>query len=734
MPTTSDGPTERLILVSNRLPIILSRKDGELVAHAAAGGLATGLSRPHREGGGRWIGWPGMCEADGEIADDVRVELDARGMTGVALTPDEHAAYYVRTSNRCVWPLFHYFTEKVHYDDADWRVYERINRRFADAILAEVQEGDLVFVQDFHLMLVPAMLRAARPGLRIGFFLHIPFPADETFRIFPAREAVLHGLLGADVVAFHTLDYVRHFRTSVRRVLGVETLAESIPWEGREVQLLAQPLGLETATWQVPSTDPDVQREIEELSRAAMGRRLLLGVERLDYTKGIPERLRAFDDLLTAHPEMVDSVMFVQIAVPSRTEAEEYRDLKDEIDRLVGEINGRHGRPGVVPLHYQYRGVPLPVLIALYRQADVALVAPLRDGLNLVAKEYVAARDDDSGVLVLSEFIGAAWELGEALHVNPFDRAELRASLERALAMGPEEQARRMAPMRRRIAENDVHVWTARCLGAIRGAHRRRHPEPLEGEAFEGVIEAWRAARDRAVFLDYDGTLREFEPRPEDASPAPRVLELLSALTRDAGVDLWIVSGRPSYVLDEWLGETGAGLVAEHGAFARPHGERHFAPLLGDPSLTWRPAVRSIFEAFAERVVGSRVEEKPLGIAWHYRAAQPSLATWQARELYQHLSEVLAGENADILQGDKVIEVRPAGVSKAHAMRALLAARDGTPDFVLAAGDDQTDEGLFRAAPPGAVSILVGDRRSAARYRLPDPRSMRGLLEHLSGL
>lgn len=721
------GEGERLVLVSNRLPVILQRQGGKLQAEMAAGGLATGLSRPHRETGGWWIGWPGRPSQNEQLDPEIDAALRQQRMIGVALTEAEHLSYYTRISNRCLWPLFHYFTDQVEYAEDDWETYRKVNRKFTDKVLEVAQDGDLVFVQDFHLMLVPEMLRRQRPGLRIGFFLHIPFPSSEIYRVLPRRGEVLRGLLGADMVAFHTLDYLRHFRSSLRRVLGLEVGPRIVPYEGREVQLMAQPLGIDAEEWRARGKQPKVREQFERLQQAAQGRRIILGVDRLDYTKGIPARLKGFAKLLENHPELADQVMMIQVAVPSRVEVEAYRHLKDEVDRLAGDINSRFGQPGFEPLHYQFRGVSPDALSALYQIADVALVTPLRDGLNLVAKEYVAARTRDDGVLILGEFTGAAWELGEALQINPFDIAGIAETLKQALDMSPTEQARRMAPMRRRVGQADVHLWADKCLDTIRKAHDLKPPPLFQGELRSKLEQSWRRAPRRLLFLDYDGTLRELTTLPSQAVPDEALLGLLHALGRLPATEVWVVSGRPPDLLDEWLGETPVGLIAEHGAFLRPAGQTNFQPLHPQTALDWRQEVQEIFEKVASRVPGSLVEAKPFGLAWHYRAADPSHGVWQARDLTQHLEEVLGGQPVEVLSGNKVVEVRPAGIDKGSAVQHLLE-RVEAGTFVLAAGDDKTDEDLFRKLPPSALALLIGARPSAAPYRLPDPKALRHLL------
>jgi trehalose 6-phosphate synthase/phosphatase len=732
MPDSRPPGTGRLILVSNRLPVVVSQGEQGWDVRIAAGGLATGLSGPHRDSGGRWIGWPGIVSDDGSLSPEVHKLLGDCDMLGIGLTKAEHEAYYTRISNRSLWPLFHYFPERMRFDTADWQVYRDVNRRFADAVLAEAQPGDFVFVQDFHLTLLPAMLREARPDLQIGYFLHIPFPSSEIYRIFAAREEVLEGILGADVVGFHTLSYVRHFRSAISHLLGVETRGNRAFHQGRQIQLLAKPLGIDAADWEGGENEPEVQREMDELSQAIAGRRLILGVERLDYTKGIPERLRAYAQLLREDPSLVERVMMIQIAVPSRVEVDEYRELKAEVDRLAGDINSEFGQPGRQALHYQFRGVAPHVLRALYRSADVCLVTPLRDGLNLVAKEFVASRIQDDGVLVLSENTGAAWELGEALRVNAFDDAAMVRTLRRALDMSAEEQRSRMTPMRRRVAEKSVHVWAHEMVDAIRSAEPLAPPPSLSAGQDEVLQQAWQNAERRVIFLDYDGTLREFTETPEDATPTPEILDVLRALAQRDDVEVWVVSGRPAGLLADWLGETGVGLIAEHGASVRQPGQTQFRSLTEELPLDWRAEVLAVFEEFSERLPGSRIEEKPLGLAWHYRRASPEQAAWQARELFRHLEEGMADQPVEVMRGNKVIEVRPSGISKGRAALRLLRGGFESRPFVLACGDDVTDESMFRDLPAWAWTVLVGSRESTARFRLESPSHCRDLLRALA--
>ena len=735
-PEAESSERPRLLLVSNRLPVKLKQsEDGAWAATRTLGGLATGLAGPHRESGGVWIGWPGFTTESGMIPSEAQERLAQEGFYGLGLTEAEHDRYYLRSSNRCIWPLLHGFVERVEFDREDWRTYRAVNQRFADAVCEHARPGDLVFVQDFQLCLVPAMVRAKRPDVRIGFFLHVPFPHTGIFRALPSRAEVLKGLLGADVIGFHTLEYLRCFRSAARRVLGVETTSHQVEHESRAVQLVAQPLGIDPTPWERPNESDSngkgsIADSLAEIKAAAGDRKIFLGVERLDYTKGILERLIAFRDLLEERPDLRDKVVFFQIAVPSRVEVEAYQDLKSSAERLVGEINSRFGRVGLQPLHYQFHGVDADRLTALYRAADVCVVTPLRDGLNLVAKEFVAARTGNGGVLVLSEFTGAAWELTEALHVNPYDTDAVKNTYLRALEMSPEDQAARMIPMRARIRRDDIHHWTKSMLGAIEDRAPSSPPRLIEGATEADCAARWERAERRLVALDYDGTLRELQIDPVTATPSAELIETLKALAATPGNDVWIVSGRTMDFLREHLGHTGVGIIAEHGRLSLPYGTDEPVDLAISPPAAWKDRIRPIIASVQSRVMGSHIEEKDQGLAWHYRGCEPESAAWQAHELYQHLGEIMADQNLEIMRGNKVLEIRPSGVSKAKALHTLLQSRAEAPDLMFIAGDDVTDESMFRAFPE-ALSVLVGTRPSAAQFRVDSPARFRAFLSDL---
>ena len=443
----------------------------------SAGGLATGLREPHRQSGGVWIGWPGRAVPD-DLAQRTHVarELRTSGMMPVWLSEAEVSSYYQSMSNGVIWPLFHYLPEQIPLHVRHWDAYETVNERFADAVASHYSPGDRIWVHDYQLMRLPALLRERIPDARIGFFLHIPFPVAELFAALPARESVLRGLLGADLVGFHTAGYARHFADAAARILGARVTGSSVALDGRVSRTGVFPMGVDAKALAERAATCEVDREIERLVAGGDDVDLFVGIDRLDYTKGIPRRLLAFERLLADHPELHERVRLIQVAVPSRTAVPAYRKFRQQVDAIVGRINGEFGTARWVPVHYLYRGLPEPQVLALYRAARVMLVTPVRDGMNLVAKEFVATRVDEDGVLVLSEFVGAADELTEAVSVNPHDVEGAAAAYHRALVMPPEERRARMRALRAHVLEYDVHVWATSFLAALDAAGKPPAP------------------------------------------------------------------------------------------------------------------------------------------------------------------------------------------------------------------------------------------------------------------
>ncbi len=459
----------RVLLVSNRLPVTVVRRGGALAVERSVGGLATGLAGPHARSGGVWIGWPGLLDdVDATERAALGGQLSALRAAPVELSAAEVEVFYDHVSNAVLWPVFHDRLDRVPLAVEGWEVYEAVNARFADAVAEQYRPGDLVWVHDYQLLRLPALLRARLPAARIGFFLHIPFPNPDAFAVLPTRRWLLEGVLGADVVGFHTVAYREHFRAAVRRFAAPDEApgrADVPHVGGRPVRLGVFPMGVDAAALAERAAAREVTAATLEMRAPKL--RLLVGVDRLDYSKGIPRRLLAFEQLLVRHPEWRGRVRLVQVAVPSRVGVAEYQQFREQLDALVGRINGAFATPTWTPIHYLYRGVDETTLLALYRAADVMLVTPVRDGMNLVAKEFVAARADEDGVLLLSEFAGAAAELAEAVPVNPYDVHGTADAMHAALTMERGERRRRMAALRGRVAAHDVDAWARGFLDAL---------------------------------------------------------------------------------------------------------------------------------------------------------------------------------------------------------------------------------------------------------------------------
>ncbi|HSN97326.1 MAG TPA: bifunctional alpha,alpha-trehalose-phosphate synthase (UDP-forming)/trehalose-phosphatase [Candidatus Nanopelagicales bacterium] len=460
----------RLLIVSNRLPVTVKHDGGRVSVAQSSGGLATGLKGPHERSGGLWIGWPGDVS---RLSPNQRQELEgslaALRAAPIHLTPGEVSRYYEGYANGVLWPLFHYLIDRIPLANTDWEAYRKVNERFAEIVQSHYQDGDMIWVHDYQLLLLPRMLRERLPEARIGFFLHIPFPAPEVFRTLPNRGVLLNGLLGADLIGLHTPAYVQHFAGALSQVLGIPSGGDRVEIEGREVRLRAFPMGVDAAAFAELAASPEVLEEVQRIRASLRGQRLLLGIDRLDYTKGIPRRLLAVERLLEREPSLRGKLRFVQISVPSRDKVAAYQQFRSEVEQLAGRINGAHGTVESAPIHYLYRSFSMKQLTALYLAADVMLVTPLRDGMNLVAKEFAASRTDEDGVLVLSELAGAATELSDAMLVNPYDIDETASAIRQALAMPREERRDRMRAMRRRVFEFNVHRWASAYLDALAG-------------------------------------------------------------------------------------------------------------------------------------------------------------------------------------------------------------------------------------------------------------------------
>lgn len=732
----------RTILVSNRIPIKAKKGEGKITIRKSEGGLATGLSAVHSGEKNLWVGWHGMAEEDifpTALKDEFLDTLNSENFIPVDLTADEIENYYYGYSNRTIWPLFHYFTEYTEFHEKEWETYKKVNQKFAEKVLQEAEDDDLIWIHDYHLMLVPAILKKERPSLKIGFFLHIPFPSFEVFRMLPQREALLKGLLGADLIGFHTTDYQHYFIDSVTRLLDAKNSCDRIEFNNHIINTGVFPMGIDYEKFHRVASGLNTkktknqsvfQQESDRLFQKNKELKFILSIDRLDYTKGIAKRVRAFDYFLQQNPEYIEKVQLIMLAVPSRTRLEHYQLIKKEVDELVGRINSRYATPEWSPILYLFRTLTFENLVQLYANSDIALLTPIRDGMNLVAKEYLASRTDHSGVLILSEMAGASTELSEALLINPNDFEQISQTLKHAFEMPLKEQQKRNLKMQKRLESDTVFRWTKTFLDALEKENESKNQlKSISKKEISYLSEEYQKAERRLIFIDYDGTLSGFKVNPEAAVPTERVLDLLKVLGRDLKNDVYVVSGRKREFLENYFGSLGINLVAEHGAFVK-NGFLDWKTLPGaDPSGMEK--IENLLQKFVAETPGSHIEKKSFSLAWHYRGA----AEWgekNAKNLYEILKRWSMDLNISILKGNKVIEITHPAINKGAAVRAK--ANCGKYDFILAIGDDHTDEYMFSAMPSCAHVIKVGSGHSVAQYRISEQKEVLPFLNRFAKL
>jgi len=716
----------KTVIISNRLPVKIIEKDNEYIFTPSEGGLATGLGDVYKTGNSIWIGWPGI-EVPEERQQEVIDKLSDLNLYPVFLTQDEINLYYEGFSNEVLWPVFHYLVTYAHYEQSYWDCYKSVNEKFAVAALKVLSKKDKIWIQDYQLLLLSGILRDKLPESTIGFFQHIPFPSYEIFRLIPWRVELLNGMLGADLIGFHTYDDVRHFLSTATRLLPVNSSANILNSNERQIVVEAFPMGIDFEKFSNLTAFNDVQREVEYFRAGKEDMKVILSIDRLDYSKGILERLKALELLLQTHPEYINKIELYMIVVPSRDTVPQYRDLREQIDQFVGNLNARYRSINWIPVNYFYRSFPIEVLSALYSTSDICLVTPMRDGMNLVSKEYVASRNNNDGVLILSEMAGASKELTDAIIVNPNNMGDIMEAIVMALKMPLEEQQIRMKAMRDIVEKFNVKHWVNNFILRLNEVKDSQH-SLLTKHAVnlinENITKRYHETDKRVLFLDYDGTLVDFAGNIDDASPDEELYSLIEKLTADASNSVVIISGRRNETLENWFGHLKVDLIAEHGAWQKAHGDKwNCLPLLTDQ---WKQEMKAILETYTDRTPGSFIEEKSFSLVWHYRKAEEGLGDLRANEIVSHLKILAADKGLQLMPGNKVIEFKNMEVNKGKAALNWLYGK--RPDFILALGDDHTDEDIFKALPDDAFTIKVGNNISEAKYYLNDYNEVRKLL------
>ncbi|MBW6515648.1 MAG: bifunctional alpha,alpha-trehalose-phosphate synthase (UDP-forming)/trehalose-phosphatase [Candidatus Cloacimonetes bacterium] len=727
----------RLLIVSNRLPVAVSKKNNRYELTKSAGGLVSGLTdylnslerTKSTIDDFLWMGWPGMSidRSDEELISKKVKEIFKAAP--VFFSQSLMDKVYLGFCNKTIWPLFHYFLNYTKFDMEFWDSYKKMNEIFCEELLKAIQPDDIIWVHDYHLMLLPALLRKKIDN-PIGFFLHIPFPAFEVYRTLPKepRSEILKGLLGSDLIGFHTHDYTQYFLRCVLRILGYESYMGEISFHDRIVKVGTFPMGIDYEKFHDMDVTPFRSSKPRKNEM-----KIVLSVDRLDYSKGIVNRLEGFELFLKKNPQWHKKVYMNMIVVPSRTGVQSYQKIKSNLDELVGKINGDYGSIDWTPIIYQYTSLPHKELIAQYRMSNVSLLTPLRDGMNLVAKEYVASLTDKKGVLVLSEFTGAAKELSESIIINPNNIEEIADAIAEALEIPIKKQVRYNSIMQERLKRYNVTRWATDFIDRLQEIHqlsvtsfnKKRFIPKIKNK----ILADYQQAQKRFIALNYDGILIPMTKDYRDAIPTPEIKILLRALAAKGKTDVIINSGRSKEYMDKYLAKIPLHLTAEHGTWIKEANEAEW--MLHKPfSTEWKEEIIPVLETYTDRLPGSMIEEKELSVSWHYHKADIEQASYISKELVDNLLSITLNLNIQVSHGNKVVEVFHSGIDKSELMMFWLEKKKY--DFIMVIGDDWSDEELFKVLPDNTYSIKVGKIYTDARYMLKTQADAIKLLECLT--
>lgn len=730
---------KRLFIVSSRLPITVDEEKG---IQPASGGLITAvnsyLEKEDKTNFSEvfWTGVPG-CELSTWISLVKQFEKATFTYLPVFVSQNNYEGYYNGHANSVIWPLFHYFPSYAEYNVENYASYQNVNEQFAEALIQQLRPTDTVWIHDYHLLRLAALLRKAIPELTIGFFLHIPFPSFEVFRLLPRQwqEDLLLGMLGADLIGFHTIDYASHFLQSVLMILGLDNDRHIIHHDDRLIKVDVFPISIDYEKFHGAYNDESVKSLRASLQSQMQNRKIIFSVDRLDYTKGVHNRLKGYEYFLQQNPEYQEKVVFIMVIVPSRDTIPRYAERKKLIDELISHINSNTGNIHWMPVIYQYNSLDFHEMVALYTACNLALITPLRDGMNLVSKEFVASRMDKKGVLVISEMAGAARELTDALTINPNDVLEIAQKIKEGLEMNEDEQASRLETMQKRIANYDVKTWADDFMTELYNVKHRQQSfqiKFLDAYSKRFIYDSYRSSKKRLLLLDYDGTLVPFSSNPEDAVPGNNLLALLENLSTAEENEVYLISGRNSSWLEKHFGNLSLHIIAEHGA--RYKQKRAEWITEAQTHNEWKEKVHNIMEMFVRRCANSSVEEKEFSMVWHYRNCNVEQGKLRAYELAGELNEYIRNRHLQVLMGNKIVEVRQRGINKGSSIKRIIEAEDY--DYIFAVGDDRTDEDMFRELinKKNSFTIKVGSEASYAQYNLHTPQMVISLLEGLNYL
>lgn len=617
-----------------------------------------------------------------------------------------------RYAERLLYPVLHYKQHGPTDGRSErkwWADYQRLNRLFADRILEVYSPGDIVWIHDYHLFLLPNILRQKVPNIYIGFYLHAPFPSSEFMRCVSRRKDVLTGVLGANMIGFQSFSYSRHFSSCCTRILGFDSNAAGVDAYGAHVAVDVFPIGIDVdAVKKLAYGEPTISETVADIKKLYAGKKIIIGRDRLDSVRGVIQKLMAFETFLKRYPMWRDKVVLIQVTSPTSVEEKKEESepkISSQMSHLVSTINGRYGSISSAPvLHYPQYLSPQEYF-ALLRVADVGLITSVRDGMNTTSLEYVVCQEENQGPLILSEFSGTAGSLSSAIHINPWDLGGVANSINDALTMSQEEKRIQHEKLYNHVTTHTVTAWSDQYINRLLtnlSSFDQSIATPVLDKA--RLLSQYRSARKRLFMFDYDGTLTPIVKDPLAAIPSDRILRTIKTLAADPKNSVWIISGRDQAFLDEWMGHiTELGLSAEHGCFIRKPRTDDWENLTESYDMGWQKEVVEIFQHYTERTQGSFIERKRVALTWHYRRVDPDYGAFQARECRKELENTVVRKwPVEVMAGKANLEVRPTFVNKGYIASKLIKEygqiHGQTPDLVLCLGDDFTDEGrlLYR--------------------------------------
>ncbi|HLW57701.1 MAG TPA: bifunctional alpha,alpha-trehalose-phosphate synthase (UDP-forming)/trehalose-phosphatase [Bacteriovoracaceae bacterium] len=725
----------RCLIVSNRLPLNYDKNTQTFTP--SPGGLVSAIMGLDAKKVGQEFHWLGIMTDDVEkelIEELKKTKFDDITCHPIIVPRNAYNSYYNKYCNNVIWPLFHYERNLVYYSPSGWRNYVLINKLMANAIAEYAKNSDTIWIHDFHLMLVPGMLKKLRPELKIGFFLHIPFPSSEIFRELPQREDILTSLATCDLVGFHDLSYLNHFKSSMSRIIGEDLAHTEKKWG-------VYPISIDTPRFKRIAADERTKRKVAEFLNHKKDSQWILGVDRLDYIKGLILKLRAYKDFLKKNPDQVGRVRLIQVVIPSRTDVAEYQHLKDKIEQLVSSINGEYGTPTYMPVQYLYHSVDNYELSALYQVSDVLFISSRRDGINLVSLEYVASQMQDfEGSILLSEFAGAHSTLSYAISINPWDIEKTSEKIREALISPQEVRSARMKPMVEFLEQYTSSDWARIFLRDLTKEFIVK--EKTKVITSQTLMRWMKNVTNKKVlfFCDLDGTLLPIAPHPSQVILPEETARTLEFISQNKNFEFVIVSGREKEFLQKYFldRQHNFSLGACHGAYVYDKNNGKWQDLIMGENLKWKEEVEEILKLYTIRTPGSFIEDKGHALTWHFRSSPAQFAEFLAYKLFNELEENLKAYPVQVIRGKKVIEIKSIHANKGSFINYWLGnlTPENRPDIIVALGDDTTDEDMFHALQEQqeypAFCVKVGKGLTSAKYYIPDQEKVTPLLKNFA--